>query len=135
MRKDQYESDFAGRVRDLLNASTENLDQGVAVRLYESRCDALRHQAAPVTALGLAGFGQFVSDSLHSHYRGILAFVALAIGAVGVQVWQNDRDATELAEIDSALLSDEVPPSAYTDQGFMEWLHHLSEQEDNSLPE
>jgi hypothetical protein len=76
-----------------------------------------------------------MSDSLHSHYRGILAFVALAVGAIGVQVWQNERDAAELAEIDSALLSDEVPPSAYTDQGFMEWLHHLSEQEDDSLPE
>jgi hypothetical protein len=135
MKENQNELEFAGRVRDMLNASAENLDQSVAVRLYESRCDALRHQTAPVAALSLAGIGHFMSDSLHGHYRGILAFVALAVGAIGVQVWQNDRDAAELAEIDSALLSDEVPPSAYTDQGFMEWLHHLSEQEDDSLPE
>jgi hypothetical protein len=135
MRENQNELEFASRVRDMLNASAENLDQSVAVRLYESRCDALRHQAAPVAALSLAGLGHFMSDSLHIHYRGILAFVALAVGAIGVQVWQNDQDAAELAEIDSALLSDEVPPSAYTDQGFMEWLHHLSEQEDDSLPE
>jgi hypothetical protein len=135
MRENQNELEFAGRVRDMLNASAENLDQSVATRLYESRCDALRHQAAPVAVLSLAGLGHFMSDSLHSHYRGILAFVALAIGAIGVQLWQNDLDATELAEIDSALLSDEVPPSAYTDQGFMEWLNRLSEQEDDSLPE
>jgi hypothetical protein len=135
MRENQNELEFAGRVRDMLNASAENLDQRVATRLYESRCDALRHQAAPVAVLSMAGLGHFMSDSLHSHYRGILAFVALAVGAIGVQVWQNDRDAAELAEIDSALLSDDVPPSAYTDQGFMEWLHHLSEQEDSSLPE
>lgn len=135
MRENQNELEFASRVRDMLNASAENLDQSVAVRLYESRCDALRHQAAPVAALSLAGLGHFMSDSLHSHYRGLLAFVALAVGAIGVQVWQNDEDAAELAEIDSALLSDEVPPSAYTDQGFMEWLNRLSEQEDDSLPE
>ena len=54
---------------------------------------------------------------------------------MGVQFWQNLQTASELAEIDSALLSDEVSPGAYLDQGFMEWLNHLSQQEEDSLPQ
>jgi hypothetical protein len=135
MREKHDQQEFATRVRDMLNASAGNLDQRVATRLYEARCDALRHQGAPVAALSVAHFGHILSESLHNHYRGILAFVALAIGAIGVQLWQNNQEAADLAEIDSALLSDEVSPSAYTDQGFLEWLHHLSEQENDSLPE
>ncbi len=129
------EVDFAGRIRDALNHGAANLGEKTSVRLYEARCDALRHQAAPVAAVSLASFGHVLAETFHHHYRGILALVALAVGALGVQLWQNEQEAAELAEIDSALLSDEVPPSAYTDQGFLEWLHRLSEREEESLPE
>ncbi|MBU1235677.1 MAG: DUF3619 family protein [Gammaproteobacteria bacterium] len=127
--------DFAERVRKVLDRGTADLGQHISVRLYEARCDALRHQATPVAALSLAGFGRVVGESLQSHYRGLLAFVALAIGVLGAQVWQNGQEAAELAEIDGALLSDEVPPSAYTDRGFLEWLQRVSEPGDESLPE
>lgn len=135
MNKDTEEADFAGRIRGLLDQGTTSLDDKVSIRLYEARCDALRHHASPVAVMGLAGVGHVLGTALHNHYRGILAFIALMIGALGVQVWQNAQEAAELAEIDSELLSDEVPPSAYTDQGFMEWLHRVSESEQASLPE
>ncbi len=129
------EADFTRRVRRALDEGTANVNDRVSVRLYEARCDALRHQAAPVVATSLAGFGHILSVTFHNHYRGVLAFIALAIGALGVQLWQNEQEAAELAEIDSELLSDEVPPSAYTDQGFLEWLNRLSESDEQSLPE
>jgi len=133
MSRKPTESDVAGRIRGLLDQGAASLDQRVSLRLYEARCDALRHQAAPVAVLGLAGFGHHLADTLHHHYRGILAFIALAVGAMGVQVWHNFQQADELAEIDTELLSDEVPPSAYTDPGFLEWLQHLSESEEEPL--
>lgn len=129
------ESDFARRVRSVLDQGTTDVGDKVSIRLYEARCDALRHQAAAAGAASLAGVGHVFVEIFHNHYRGILAFVALAIGALGVQVWQNGQEADELAEIDSELLSDEVPPSAYTDQGFLEWLDQLSESEQESLAE
>jgi hypothetical protein len=135
MKDDLNELEFAGRVRNVLNQGTTGLDQKAALRLYEARCDALRHQAAPVAALSLAGISRSLTDSLQNHYRGILAFMALVVGAAGVQFWHNLQQADEMAEIDAALLSDEVSPAAYTDQGFVEWLHHLSEQDDESLSE
>jgi hypothetical protein len=135
MNKQSEETDFARRIRSVLDQGATNVSDKVAVRLYEARCDALRHHAAPVAAMSLAGFGHIFGETFHKHYRGILALVTLAIGALGVQIWQNGQEADELAEIDSELLSDEVPPSAYTDQGFLEWLRHLSESEQESLAE
>jgi hypothetical protein len=135
MNKVRDETELAARIRGMLDQGTAELSPKAARRLYEARCDALRHQVAPVAALSLAGVGHLFGDSIHKHYRGILAFLALAVGAMGVQVWQNEQEAAALAEIDSELLGDEVPPSAYTDQGFMEWLQQLSQSEEASLPE
>ncbi len=133
MNKTTDEAQFAARIRGALDQGLANLDSKASLRLYEARCDALRHQAAPIAVLSLAGVGQLLGDSWHRHYRGVLAFLALAIGALGVQIWQNYQQADELAEIDSALLTDEVPPSAYTDPGFLEWLQHLSDSDAESL--
>lgn len=137
MNTELKEAQFARCIRSILDESVADLDQKTSRRLYDIRLAALDHQAQPVVALSLAGIthgiGHFLADSVHSHYRGILAFLALTVGAAGVQLWHNAQQAAELAEIDSALLSDEVPPGAYTDQGFLEWLDRLSsQQQENS---
>lgn len=132
----QNDARFIDGVRSVLNRGISNLDRKATERLHESRRLALSQQAQPAAALSLAGIGHeighFFSDSLHNHLRAILAILALAVGAAGVQVWQSAQHAAELAEIDSALLSDEVPPSAYTDQGFLEWLDRSSQQQEDS---
>jgi len=134
-----HDQQFISGIRRMLDQGSDGLDRKVLTRLYEARQDALSHQVQPVAALSLAGFGQgidhFFVEPLQGHVRGILAIVAIAVGAMGVQFWQNSQTAAELAEIDSALLSDEVSPGAYLDQGFMEWLNHLSEQDEDSLPQ
>lgn len=120
-----------------LSHGTASLDEQTVARLRASRHLALERQAEPVPVLSFAGIGhglsqvgQRVGNSLHNHYRGILAALALLIGALGADLWQNAQHAAELAEIDSILLSDDVPPGAYTDQGFLEWLEHFSSDED-----
>ena len=133
MKQTTDEAEFAARIRGALDQGTAELGEKASLRLYEARCDALRHQAAPVAVLSLGGVGQLLGEAWHRHHRGILAFLALAIGALGVQIWQNYQQADELAEIDSALLTDEVPPSAYTDPGFLEWLQQLSDSDEDSL--
>jgi uncharacterized protein YjiS (DUF1127 family) len=129
------EREVANRIRALLDHGNANLDQKITLRLYEARCDALRHQMAPVATMGVAGLGHHVIDAFQHHRRGIAALLALSLGALSVHLWQNAQEADELAEIDTELLSDELPPSAYTDQGFLEWLQRLSESNDESLPE
>jgi hypothetical protein len=135
MSKNRQEEQFAGRVRTILDQGVADLGENARARLYQSRVAALRCQAVPVAGLGVAGIGHLVAEAVHHHYRGILAFLALAVGALGVNLWHNYQQAAELAEIDSALLADEVSPGAYLDQGFLAWLDSLSQQGKDSLPE
>lgn len=51
-----------------------------------------------------------------------LPLVALVVGLVTVSWINRDNTVAELAAIDSALLVDELPPAAYTDPGFAQFL-------------
>jgi len=44
--------------------------------------------------------------------------------------FHNDQTALELAEIDSALLIDDLPPHAYTDPAFVDFLKNQALQKD-----
>ena len=48
--------------------------------------------------------------------------LALLAGLVFINASQDERQATELAEVDAALLADDLPLSAYADPGFVQYL-------------
>jgi hypothetical protein len=48
--------------------------------------------------------------------------VALVAGLLFINAEQNDDRARELAEVDVALLTDELPPAAFADPGFLQFL-------------
>ena len=60
--------------------------------------------------------------------RLILPLIALLVGLVAINIIQDDDRANELAEVDAALLTDDLPPSAYTDPGFTQFLRVSKEQ-------
>ena len=51
-----------------------------------------------------------------------MPLVALVAGLMAISVIQDERRTDELAEVDSALLTDDLPPAAYTDPGFAQFL-------------
>jgi hypothetical protein len=51
-----------------------------------------------------------------------LPLVVLVAGLVLIQQYHDREQITAAAEIDSALLADELPPAAYGDPGFSEFL-------------
>ena len=51
-----------------------------------------------------------------------LPILVLAAGLVTIHVVQNERRASEVAEVDAAILTDDLPPSAYADPGFTQFL-------------
>jgi hypothetical protein len=53
-----------------------------------------------------------------------LPLIALVVGLVAVSWINRENTVAELAAIDSALLVDELPPAAYTDPGFAQFLKH-----------
>ena len=47
---------------------------------------------------------------------------AVQAGLTVIAVVENDRRASEVAEVDAALLTDDLPPAAYADPGFTQFL-------------
>lgn len=134
MRQELNEEEFATRVRRILDDGCATMEARTTDRLRQARRQALaRHGEFVVAGNGLAALTLGLYGSLHRHYRGALAVLALLVGAFAVHLWQETREAEALADIDIALLSDEVSPGAYLDQGFMAWLDHLSHNNEDSL--
>jgi hypothetical protein len=52
----------------------------------------------------------------------LVPLIALVAGLALIQNIMDDDRANELAEVDSALLVDDLPPSAYADPGFLQFL-------------
>ena len=51
-----------------------------------------------------------------------LPLVALVAGLVLIHTILNDIRASDVAEVDAALLTDDLPPAAYADPGFVQFL-------------
>ncbi len=48
--------------------------------------------------------------------------IALVVGVAAIAYWENLQRAAELADIDAAMLNDELPLNAYLDHGFNAYL-------------
>jgi len=120
-------TEFGYKVRQVLNEGAETLDRKLADRLHEVRQTALNSQRAPVGGLRIAGMGQTIEFSFFAQARNLVAIMALTVGAVSTYYWNAFEQAREYEEIDSALLADELPPSAYLDRGFHAWLERASD--------
>ncbi len=52
--------------------------------------------------------------------------LALVISLVGIAYWEDQQRTAELADIDAAMLSDDLPLDAYLDHGFNAYLSRAS---------
>jgi hypothetical protein len=113
-----------------LSASTDELPYEVRERLRAARVRALdvRKQALGQSAPVVVGRGASASlalgekTSLWTRVASVLPLLVLAAGLVTIHIVQSDRRASELAEVDAALLTDDLPPQAYADPGFVQFL-------------
>lgn len=124
-RQDQ----FGRRVTARLSAGQQQLPHEVAERLRAARVRAVSQRkveaaARPVRGYALAGAGRLVEEGLGFWGRlaSALPVVVLAAGLVAINLVQNEIRATEVAEVDAALLTDDLPPAAYADPGFAQFL-------------
>jgi hypothetical protein len=126
---EHQEHQFGNRVRQILNGG--RLDARLERRLQAARELALsrqRPERAPslVWADNVLGrFGGWTTGVLYA----ALSLALLAGGAAGIYSWQQNQRIAELEEIDSQLLTDDLPIDAYLDRGFQNWLKkRISEQ-------
>jgi hypothetical protein len=125
--REAAEARFARAVAACLSESAEHVSGDVAERLRFGREKALelarggRAESLGVTASGaaIAGFGQ---SRWWLRFASVLPLVALVGGLVLIQNWQTRTQISVAAEIDEALLGDDLPINAYRDPGFAEFL-------------
>lgn len=118
---------FAYKVRHALNEHLDHLPSSTADRLASARKLAVARKKAhaPVRlAQGqLAGnIGAFFTSSMWGRMGVIVPLMALVVGLAGIYQYEEQQRIAELAELDAAVLSDELPLTAYLDQGFNAYL-------------
>ena len=114
---------FGLKIRTRLNAGTANLVSSVSERLFKARQQALSHHTARVGELSLAGLGRHVFSLGGDYARPLFAALALVTVVICGDYVTSMQRASHLEEVDSALLADDLPSSAYLDRGFDAWLN------------
>jgi len=127
---------FGRRVAARLSASTNDLPYDITERLRASRVRAVAQRkvsvavTAPVLVTNGNGTLAMGDEGLNwwSRLASALPIMALLVGMVVINVVQDESRARELAEVDAALLTDDLPPAAYADPGFLQFLKSAEER-------
>lgn len=124
---DALQSRYALRVAARLSERSEGLDPAIGERLRVAREQAIeraraaRASTAP-SRVGISGGALLLAGGWWLKVAAVVPAVALVAGLILIEKLQaNDQIATA-TEIDAALLSDDLPPDAYRDAGFAEFL-------------
>jgi hypothetical protein len=123
------EQDLVERIVRRLDQGLDDLPQGVVYRLRLARDAAIARQGAGEAghaAASTRGIGMRRPLSA----RILVPVFGLILGLSAALYWQQQAASpSELAELDAQVLSDELPVTAYLDQGFEVWLssHHSTE--------
>ena len=101
----------------LLRQGTQSIPQSVKDRLYAARMKALsvrKPEKVRIQKQVLAGTARnwtFGSNGVWDTLGWIAPLVVLVFGLIGIAQWQDDSRINDIAEVDAALLADDVPVS------------------------
>ncbi len=126
---------FSDAVRKVLDDGAERVPYRVAHRLQASRARAIERvleqrataavtrTSASVTVLAAAG-GRGEGDDFtprSAWVRGLIVALPVIVAAAALVLiaqWSDHRRAEETADLDLAVLTDDIPISVYADKGF-----------------
>jgi hypothetical protein len=131
-RADILQDRFAHKAVSYLSMGASEMPHDVSERLRAAREQAVakRKIAKIQTAASVLSHGGSASltwgssDGLSwwGKIGSVMPLVALVIGMLTINSIQNDNRAQEVAEVDAALLTDDLPPAAFSDPGFVQFL-------------
>lgn len=124
---------FGRRVAVQLDHSNRQLPYEITERLRASRMRAVALRRISQTEWQMASEVQAQNGLLQMHFPSktqaffnslvsLIPLICLAAGLVILYDFHNEQSASELAEVDTALLIDDLPPQAYADPGFAHFL-------------
>ena len=135
LHTDTLQNRFGLRVAARLSAGTEGLPHDIGERLRVAREQAVARRKQPAAVLrqraamaasrnGNTATRSFGDDGLGFWGRLTSAALVLvmAAGLIAINVIQDDDRTMEVADLDAALLTDDLPPEAYADPGFLQYL-------------
>ena len=135
LHTDTLQNRFGLRVAARLSAGTEGLPHDIGERLRVAREQAVARRKQPAAVLrqraaaaasrnGNTATLSFGDDGLGFWGRLTSAALVLvmAAGLIAINVIQDDDRTMEVADLDAALLTDDLPPEAYADPGFLQYL-------------
>jgi hypothetical protein len=116
------EEDLPERIARKLDEALDELPAGVLYRLRLAR-DAALSQGQGSDRLGPSGRGAFQKPVRSLRPQVLVPVFGLVLCLAAVLYWQQHTTSQpDLAELDAQVLSDELPVTAYLDQGFEVWL-------------
>lgn len=128
---DALQARFALRVASRLSERTDALPHDIGERLRVAREQAVAHarrsrrpQTAAAPVAQLAGHSLVLGSSPTGWQRlaSLLPLVLLLLGLGLIQHLHDQAEIHAAAEVDAALLADDLPPEAYGDPGFVAYL-------------
>jgi hypothetical protein len=120
---------FGRAVAARLSVGASEVPYEISERLRAARVQAVARrkrvsQVSLAPALAPAGAGTLGGTPVGwgNRIASVLPLLVLAAGLVLIHSGLTERRASELAEVDSALLTDDLPPAAYADPGFVQFM-------------
>jgi hypothetical protein len=134
------EDTFGRRITARLLESEGQLPHDITERLRAARVQAVEKRKQVLLESSTVLFPHAHSGSLtlgqtggHSNWWNRLGaaglLLVLAAGLMIINVVQDEMGAQELADIDTAILTDDLPPAACVDSGFAQFLKVNNRQE------
>ena len=132
VEKQSPEDIFGRKLAGRLSAGDAGMSHDINERLRVARLQAIAKRKVGVSVA--AGGAVSVGGTVALHFGGrdglgfwgrlasTLPLFVLAIGLLTIYSVQNEDRVNELAEVDAALLTDDLPTAAYTDPGFAQFL-------------
>jgi len=127
--------EFAKKITTYLDAGAAEIKSGTAYRLQQARAaamaslapDAPRRATQSALARAFAGGGGNAGDgsSLWKSGRMWFGILLIAAASFGFQQWQVVQQTREIEELDTQILTSDLPIDAYLDRGFQTWLTRL----------
>lgn len=128
---DALQARFALKLTAMLSEQANELAPDLSERLRFARESALERaraarRAETVSLVGLSARGAAVLGRIGGSWwlraASIAPMLVLVAGLFLIQRWQENVQISVAAEVDAALLADDLPPTAYRDVGFAEFL-------------
>lgn len=121
------EAQFARRLTARLSAPDAELPHDIGERLRVARQQAVaRRKLAPALrpaeVLVSSGGAAALGGGWWTRIGAVVPLIALVVGMITISIVQDENRVNDMAEVDAALLTDDLPPAAYTDPGFAQFL-------------